>query len=117
MSLEEYPDWLKGIDIFIGLVIVLVGAWILISPDLAETTLVITIAIGLSLIGLVRVGKGTSMTTLTRTSRAMKILSGLGAITLSILSFVFSSLTVTFLIHHFDFRNNASWTIKNHCWL
>jgi uncharacterized membrane protein HdeD (DUF308 family) len=98
MSLEEYPNWIRGIDLFIGLVTVLVGAWVLFSPDLVEATLVITVAIGLFLIGVVRFGKGISMSGLTMSSRAMKIVSGIGAIALALLSFVFSSLTVTFLI-------------------
>ena len=98
MSLEEYSNWIRGIDVFTGLVTVLVGAWVLFSPDLVEATLVITVAIGLFLIGVVRFGKGISMSGLTMSSRAMKIVSGIGAIALSILSFVFSSLTVTFLI-------------------
>ena len=98
MSLDEYPNWIRGLDVFIGLVTVLVGAWVLFSPDLVEATLVITVAFGLFLIGVVRFGKGISISGLTMSSRAMKIISGIGAIGLSLLSFVFSSLTVTFLI-------------------
>ncbi|MBY8998775.1 MAG: DUF308 domain-containing protein [Candidatus Thorarchaeota archaeon] len=98
MSLEEYPQWIRGIDVFIGLVTVLVGAWVLFSPDLVEATLVVSVAIGLFLIGVVRFGKGISLNGLAMSSRVMKIASGIGAIVLSLLSFVFSSLTVTFLI-------------------
>nr|KXH71740.1 MAG: hypothetical protein AM325_02580 [Candidatus Thorarchaeota archaeon SMTZ1-45] len=98
MSLEGYPNWIRGIDVFIGLVTIIVGAWILLSPDLVEATLVLAMAIGLFLIGVVRFGKGITMSGLTMTSRAMKILSGIGAIVLSILSFIFSSLTIVALI-------------------
>ena len=98
MSSVNYPNWIRGIDVFIGLVTVLVGAWILFSPDLVEATLVTTMALGLLLIGVIRFGKGITMAGLTMSSRAMKIISGLGAILLSVLSFMFSSLTVLFLI-------------------
>ena len=98
MAVEEYPSWVRGIDVFIGLVTVFVGAWILLSPSLAEATLVVTMAVGLFLIGVVRLGKGITMVGLKKGSRVMKILSGIGAILLSVLSFVFSSLTITFLI-------------------
>ena len=98
MSLEGYPNWIRAVDVLIGLVTVLVGAWILFSPDLVEATLVVTMAIGLFLIGVVRFGKGLTMSGLTVTSRAMKIISGVAAIALSLLSFVFSTLTVVVLI-------------------
>jgi hypothetical protein len=98
MAIEDYPSWVRGIDVFIGLVTVFVGAWILLSPDLVEATLVITMALGLLLIGVIRFGKGITMAGLKMSSRAMKIVSGIGAISLSVLSFVFSSLTITFLI-------------------
>ena len=98
MSSTEYPNWIRGVDVFIGLVTVFVGAWILFDPGLVETTLVVTMALGLFLIGVVRFGKGVTMAGLTMTSRALKIVSGLGAILLSLLSFVYSSLTVLFLI-------------------
>lgn len=98
MSIEEYPNWIRGIDAFIGLVTVLVGFWILFDPALAEATLVVTMAIGLFLIGVIRFGKGISMGGLSMTSRASKILSGVIAIVLSILSFIFTTLTVVFLI-------------------
>lgn len=61
MSLEQYPNWIKGIDVFIGLVTVFIGCWILLSPDLVEATLVTTMAIGLFLIGVMRFGKGITM--------------------------------------------------------
>ncbi|MGD9397013.1 MAG: DUF308 domain-containing protein [Candidatus Thorarchaeota archaeon] len=98
MSIEEYPNWIRGIDAFIGLVTVLVGFWILFSPDFVEATLVVTLAIGLFLIGVIRFGKGITMSGLTMTSRAIKTLSGVLAIVLSLLSFVFGTLTVAFLI-------------------
>ncbi|MFW9962673.1 MAG: DUF308 domain-containing protein [Candidatus Sifarchaeia archaeon] len=98
MSLVDYPNWIRGIDVFIGLITVFVGAWILFIPDLVETTLVFAMAIGLFLIGAIRFGKGITMSGLSMTSRATKIFSGIAAIVLSVLSFLFSDLTVVFLI-------------------
>ena len=98
MAEEMYSNWIRGIDVLIGLVTVLLGFWILFSPDLVEATLVITMALGLFLIGVIRFGKGIVVSELTVTSRVLKILSGIVAIALSLLSFVFSSLTVLVLI-------------------
>jgi uncharacterized membrane protein HdeD (DUF308 family) len=98
MTVVEHPSWIRGVDIFIGLITVLIGAWILLSPDLVEATLVLTVAIGLFFIGLVRAGKGISLTGFSTRVRAMKAISGFGAILLSISAIVFSELAITVLI-------------------
>ena len=98
MSDDTYPKWIQGVDIISGLITVLVGAWILFSPTLAEATLILFMALGLLVIGFVRVGKGIGISELKTTSRAMKVLSGLGAIILSVVALLFSDLAIVFLV-------------------
>ncbi len=98
MSEETYPKWLRGVDALIGLITVFLGAWILFSPDLVEATLVLIMAIGLFLIGVIRFGKGITIGELKTTSRAMKIISGLSAIGLSLMAVALSNLAIVFLV-------------------
>ena len=98
MSIEQDSYLARGVDSFIGIVTIIVGAWILLDPGLIEATLVFSVAIGLIFIGLARVFKGVSVKTLTTQSRAMKTISGVAAIVLAVLAIVFPALTVTFLL-------------------
>jgi len=98
MTIEEYPKMIRGIDLLTGLITILVGAWILFSPVFVEETLVLVMAIGIFIIGLVRFGKGIVITELRKTSRAMKVVSGLGAVVLALLAILFSDLAIVFLL-------------------
>lgn len=98
MTLEAQKPWVRAADIAIGIVTIIVGMWITLSPTLAEATLVFSMAIGLVFIGLARVFKSVSTDALTTQSRAMKIISGLVAILLSAVAIVFRDLAITFLV-------------------
>jgi uncharacterized membrane protein HdeD (DUF308 family) len=98
MSLEESPSWIRGFDIFIGFVIIIVGTWIILNTVIVEATLVLLLALGLLIIGFTRLGKGVLVKELNKTTRTVKAISGIGAIALALAAILFSSLTVTFLI-------------------
>jgi uncharacterized membrane protein HdeD (DUF308 family) len=98
MALEEYPSWVRGIDIVIGFVIILVGAWIILNTVIVEATLIFLLALGLLVIGFTRLGKGALMKEMSKTARTVKVISGIGAIALAIAAILFSSLTVSVLI-------------------
>lgn len=98
MTIEQDSYMARGVDAVIGIITIIVGAWILMDPALVEATLVFTVAIGLVFIGLARLFKGVSVKTLTKQSRGMKVLSGAAAILLAVIALAFPSLTVTFLL-------------------
>jgi len=98
MALQEYPPWVRGIDIVIGFVIIFVGTWIILNTVIVEATLVFLLALGLLVIGFTRLGKGVLLKELNTTTRTVKVVSGIGAIALALAAILFSSLTVTVLI-------------------
>ena len=98
MSIEQDSYLARGVDAFIGIITIIVGAWILFDPALIEATLVFSVAIGLIFIGLARIFKSISVKTLTTQSRGMKAISGAAAILLAVIAIGFPTLTVTFLL-------------------
>jgi len=98
MALAEYPSWIRGFDIIIGFVIIFLGTWIILNTVIVEATLVFLFALGLLVIGFTRLGKGVLLKNLNKTTRTVKVVSGIGAIILALAAILSSSLTVIVLI-------------------
>ncbi|UCH05117.1 MAG: hypothetical protein JSW05_02855, partial [Candidatus Thorarchaeota archaeon] len=77
------PMAVRVIDIIIGLVLVLLGSWIIIDSSLAEAAIIVGFAAGLALIGVARVVKGAMTSELKRSTRAIQIVTGLGVLLLA----------------------------------
>ncbi len=98
MASEYYPDWSRGLDVVIGLVIVVVSLWIVIDSSLAQRTVILTIAIALAVVGIVRIVKSVFMRRIDAKSRMTKGAVGVAAILLSMGVILFPDLAVTFLV-------------------
>ena len=98
MSLEYYPKWSRGLDVIIGLIIVVVSLWIVIDPTLAERTIIVTIAIALAVVGIVRITKSVFMKQIDTKSRITKGTVGLAATLISFGVVLFPDLAITFLV-------------------
>jgi len=95
---EYYPSWSRGIDVVIGLVIVVVSLWIIIDPNLAQRTIVLTMAIALAVVGLVRIIKSIFMKRLDTKARMTKGTVGIVATLLSMGVVLLPDLAITFLV-------------------
>jgi uncharacterized membrane protein HdeD (DUF308 family) len=98
MTEEHYPAWLRGFDVIIGIFTIGIGIWIYFSPLMAEYLILLSVSTALLAIGLVRLIRSIALKDLKTISKAMKILSGLGAILLSAVVFLFPDLAISFLI-------------------
>ena len=103
MSLEEYPTGIRGLDIVLGFAIIFLGSWILLDTAILEPTLVFLLAVGLIFIGFTRLGKGIFMSDASKTTRFIKIGTGLLVIVLAIAAFLFSEFTMSVLITFLTF--------------
>jgi uncharacterized membrane protein HdeD (DUF308 family) len=98
MSSEFYPSWSRGLDVAIGLVVVLVGLWMVIDPTLAQRTIILTIAIALAVVGIVRIVKSIFMKQIDTRSRITKGSVGVAATLISFGVVLFPDLTITVLV-------------------
>ena len=84
MSLEESPTGIRILDVVIGFAIIFLGVWIVLDTTILEATLVFLLAVGLIFIGFTRLGKGIIMSEFSKSTRAIKISTGLLSIALAI---------------------------------
>lgn len=98
MSSELYPSWSRGLDVVIGLFIVVVSLWLVIDPTLAQGTIVLMIAIALAVVGIVRVVKSIFMRQIDTKARITKGAVGLAATLISFGVVIFPDLAITFLV-------------------
>jgi len=98
MSSEYYPSWSRGLDLVIGLFIVVVSLWIVIDPALAQRTIILMIAIALLVVGFVRIIKSVFMKRIDTRARIIKGVVGVAAILISMGVVLFPDLTITFLV-------------------
>ncbi len=98
MSSDLYPEWLRGLDVIVGLAILVVSVWIVIDISLAERTIVFVISIALLVVGLVRFTKSLLMTRLDTRARITKGVVGIAVILLSMAAVLLPDLTVVFLV-------------------
>jgi uncharacterized membrane protein HdeD (DUF308 family) len=98
MSSEFYPSWSRGLDVVIGLVIVVVSLWTVIDPTLAQRTIILTIAIALAFVGIVRIAKSIFMKRIDTRARITKGSLGLVATLISFAVVLFPDLAITFLV-------------------
>jgi len=103
MSSDPYPGWLRGLDVMVGLAILVISVWIVIDVSLAERTIVLAISIALLVGGLVRFAKSLLMTRLDTRARFTKGIVGLAVILLSMAAVLFPDLTVAFLVSMMTF--------------
>jgi len=98
MSSSLYPGWLRGLDVIVGLAMLVVSMWIVIDVSLAERTIVLAISIALLVVGLVRFAKSLLMTRLDTRARITKGIVGILVILLSMAAVLLPDLTVLFLV-------------------
>lgn len=98
MTSEYYPSWSRALDLVIGLVIIVVSLWIVIDPSLAQRTIILTIAIALAVVGIVRIVKSLFMKRIDARARATKAAVGVAATLISMSVLLFPDLAITFLV-------------------
>ncbi|MFX0108070.1 MAG: DUF308 domain-containing protein [Candidatus Hodarchaeota archaeon] len=98
MSSGVYPLWVRVLDLLVGLAIVIVSLWIVFDTALAQRAIVLSIAVVLLVVGIIRFAKGIFMSQLDTKSRITKGVLGLGAALLSMAVVIFPELTISFIV-------------------
>ena len=95
---QKYPQWLRALDVVLGLCSLLLGLWILVDLSLVPLASLFIMSFALIALGLARMAKAFAIGTMNILSRVLNILAGIIAIIMSVLVFVFSSLAIELLI-------------------
>jgi len=95
---DTYPNWVRGWDIIVGLISLIVGVWVLFDISLAQISVLFLLAFGLLLIGIARLVKSATATGMKTLSRGFNILAGATAIALGLAVFVFPLVAILTLI-------------------
>ncbi|UCE11699.1 MAG: hypothetical protein JSW61_07160 [Candidatus Thorarchaeota archaeon] len=97
MSAEEYPKWVRGLDILVGVVLIGVSFLVVGLPGFAEIMLVYAMSAGLLFIGFSRIVKTIVLKDLKPTTKAVKVITGIGVIVLASIVFLYPAGTIAFL--------------------
>ncbi|MFW9920739.1 MAG: DUF308 domain-containing protein [Candidatus Thorarchaeota archaeon] len=97
-GVELYPKGLRGLDIILGLVSLVLGFWIMLDFSLVPLTALFLMSISLIALGFARLAKAISVKELSVLSRFLNVMAGVLAIFMALLVFVFSSLAIELLI-------------------
>jgi uncharacterized membrane protein HdeD (DUF308 family) len=98
MSERYYPNWMRGLDIIIGSILVIAGIWIMIDISLIVLTMLFIISFALIFAGIGRLIRAATSEGMKPLSRIMNLLAGAIAIILSMLVFIFPGLSLFLLI-------------------
>ncbi len=85
MADELIPRWIRYMDIAIGLVTIITGLFIIVSPALARYTMILVLTIALFAVGLARVSRAASVKSIGKPRQAINLISG---ITILIIVFI-----------------------------
>jgi len=86
------------LELLVGLTLVILGSWAILDGTLAEGIILLIFSIGLFLIGLARIVKGATITSLKQTSRVIHIVTGFLTIVLASVVLVFPAFGTNLLI-------------------
>ena len=96
--MSSYSTYARVLDLLVGLTLVILGSWVILDGTLAEAIILLIFSIGLFLIGLVRIVKGATMTSLKQTSRAIHIVTGFLSMVLATIVLLFPAFGTSLLI-------------------
>jgi uncharacterized membrane protein HdeD (DUF308 family) len=91
------PGWLRGLEIVTGLLSIVMGVLVLVSPDWGVSTLVVLLSFGLMFAGFRSISL-VGYTDVSRGVRAVSAISGIITLVVALLVFVFPSFGVLTLI-------------------
>jgi uncharacterized membrane protein HdeD (DUF308 family) len=96
--MSTYPTSVRVLDLLVGLILVILGSWVILGGALAEAIILLIFSIGLILIGLVRIVKGATITDLKPRSRVIHVITGISSVILALVVLVFPAFGTTLLI-------------------
>ena len=98
MSEKYYPNWMRGLDIVIGLFLSIAGFWIILDTTLIILTMLFIVSLTLIFTGFGRIIRAATSEGMKNISRIANALVGILAIFLSSLVFIFPGLSILLLI-------------------
>jgi uncharacterized membrane protein HdeD (DUF308 family) len=96
--MSSSPNSIRVLDLLVGLVLIILGSWVILGGTLAETIILLIFAIGLVLIGIARISKGVVVTSFKRTNRAIHVTTGFLSVILALIVLVFPAFGINLLI-------------------
>ena len=82
----------------VGLILIILGSWVILGGTLAEAIILLVFSIGLVLIGIARIAKGVVVKSFKSTNRAIHVITGILSIILALIVLVFPAFGVNLLI-------------------
>ncbi len=98
MAMMKYPTWLRGLDIVIGIISIIIGVWMIIDITLAQLALLMLVSIVILLFGFSRIIKGIAVVEMKKTSRIVNVLGGLIASLMAFLVYIFQYMTILIIV-------------------
>ncbi|MFX0055298.1 MAG: DUF308 domain-containing protein [Promethearchaeota archaeon] len=96
--MSSAPNSIRVLDLLVGLILIVLGSWVILGGTLAEAIILLIFAVGLVLIGIARISKGAVVMSLKRTSRAIHVITGLLSVILAVIVLVFPAFGINLLI-------------------
>ncbi len=103
MAVEGYPNWLRGLDVLIGMLMLAVGLWVLLFIESVSGLALLIFSFTLILMGGTRIIKGVKYNSIERTNRLLNVLVGIAVILLSSSVFLMPSLGDVLLLRILTF--------------
>jgi uncharacterized membrane protein HdeD (DUF308 family) len=100
MSEKKTPNWLRGLEIVLGFIAVILGIAVLVMPDVAVETLIFLLYFALFFIGVGRILVGALFRRLERSLRVLNIIVGLVliAVAITIIAYQYPYFATAFMV-------------------
>lgn len=92
MTVEGYPNWLRGLDILVGIFLLAAGVWVFLFIESVTGFALLIFSFTLILMGGTRIIKGVKYTTIERTNRILNVIVGVSVIVFASSVFIFPAL-------------------------
>lgn len=96
--MSSSPRSIQVLDLVVGLLLIILGAWVILGGALAEAIILLIFSIGLVLIGIARIAKGFVVTDFKPSTRAIHVFTGLLSVILALIILIFPTFGVNLLI-------------------
>jgi len=96
--MSSSPSSIRVLDLVVGLILIILGSWVILGGALAEAIILLIFSIGLVLIGIARIAKGFVVTDFKPSTRAIHVFTGLLSVLLALIILVFPAFGIDLLI-------------------
>jgi len=98
LSVNTYPNWLRGLEVLFGLVSLIVGVWVVLDLSLAQLTVLLLFSVTMILFGIGRLAKSFALSDLKMSSRLASFFAGIVFIIIAVATMLYPALAVSVMI-------------------